>query len=117
MKVLLIINSAPYGNEHAYNALRIAMQFQKDYDGDEIRVFLMADGALCALSSQQTPNGYYNIERMLDLIMKKGAKVNMCTSCGEARGLKDVKIIEGVEWSSMKDLTFWIADSDKVINY
>jgi uncharacterized protein involved in oxidation of intracellular sulfur len=31
MKVLIIINDAPYGSEKAYNALRIAMQLQKDF--------------------------------------------------------------------------------------
>lgn len=117
MKVLIIINSAPYVNEHAYNALRIAMQFQKDFEGTEIRIYLIADGVFCAMPKEQTPNGFYNIERILESIIHKGGKVKMCTSCGEARGLKEVKLIEGVEWSNMKDLTFWIADSDKVINY
>ena len=30
MKVLIIINDAPYGTEKAYNALRVAMQLQKE---------------------------------------------------------------------------------------
>lgn len=117
MKVLIIINSAPYGNEHAYNALRIAMQFQKDFEGTEIRIYLIADGVFCAMPKEQTPNGFYNIERMLDAVITKGGKVRMCTTCGEARGLKEIKLTEGTEWSSMKALTEWIADSDKVINY
>lgn len=29
MKVLIIINDAPYGTEKAYNALRLASQIQK----------------------------------------------------------------------------------------
>jgi sulfur relay (sulfurtransferase) complex TusBCD TusD component (DsrE family) len=32
-KVLILINDAPYGTEKAYNALRLAMQIQKDYEG------------------------------------------------------------------------------------
>ena len=31
-KVLILINDAPYGTEKAYNALRLAMQIQKDYE-------------------------------------------------------------------------------------
>lgn len=31
IKVLIIINDAPYGSEKAYNALRIAIQLQKDF--------------------------------------------------------------------------------------
>jgi uncharacterized protein involved in oxidation of intracellular sulfur len=31
MKILIIINDAPYGTEKAYNALRIANQINKDF--------------------------------------------------------------------------------------
>ncbi len=59
MKVL-IINDPPYGTEKAYNALRVANQLGKDYkDEIEVRIFLMADAATCALAGQETPDGYY----------------------------------------------------------
>jgi uncharacterized protein involved in oxidation of intracellular sulfur len=69
-KVLILINDAPYGTEKAYNALRLAIQLGKDQESIEVRVFLMADAANCALASQNTPNGYYNIERMLQTSAK-----------------------------------------------
>ena len=56
MKYLFIINDAPYGTEKAYNALRLAMQIQKDFPDNEVRIFLMADAATCALQNQNTPN-------------------------------------------------------------
>lgn len=117
MKTLIIINDAPYGTEKAWNALRIAMQFQKDFEQAEVRVFLMADGVFCAIPNETTPNGFYNIERMIEAVIHKGGKVRFCTTCGEARGLKSMKLIEGTEWSGMKELTQWIADSDRIINY
>ncbi len=117
MKILIIINDAPYGTEKAWNALRIAMQLQKDFEETEVRVFLMADGVFCAIPNETTPNGFYNIERMIESVIHKGGKVRFCTTCGEARGLKSMKLIEGTEWSGMKELTQWIVDSDKVINY
>lgn len=117
MKVLIIINDAPYGTEKAWNALRIAMQFQKDFESAEVRVFLMADGVFCSIPNETTPNGFYNIEKMIEAVLHKGGTIRFCTTCGEARGLKNMKLIEGVEWSGMKELTQWIADSDKVINY
>jgi uncharacterized protein involved in oxidation of intracellular sulfur len=43
MKILLIVNDAPYGTEKAYNALRMAMMLQKEHPDVEVRVFLMAD--------------------------------------------------------------------------
>ena len=62
-----------------------------------------------------TPNGYYNIERMLKLSLNKGAKVKICGGCAEARGLKNVSLIEGAEISTMAELTNWVVDSDKVL--
>jgi uncharacterized protein involved in oxidation of intracellular sulfur len=116
-KILILINDAPYGTEKAYNALRLAIQLCKDHEETEVRVFLMADAANCAIADQNTPNGYYNIERMLKLIISKGAKVKICGSCAEARGLKNIQLIEGTEISTMAELTNWVVDSDKVLTF
>ena len=117
MKILILINDAPYGTEKAYNALRLAIQLGKDHENVEVRVFLLADAAGCALANQNTPNGYYNIERMLKLIISKGAKVKICGSCADARGLKSLQLIEGTEISTMAELTNWVVDSDKVVTF
>jgi uncharacterized protein involved in oxidation of intracellular sulfur len=116
-KILILINDAPYGTEKAYNALRLAMQLGKDHPDTEIRVFLMADAAFCALAGQNTPNGYYNIERMLKAVLAKGGKVKICGGCSEARGIKNLPLIEGTEMSTMAELTQWVVDSDKVITF
>jgi uncharacterized protein involved in oxidation of intracellular sulfur len=116
-KILILINDAPYGTEKAYNALRLAMQLGKDHESIEVRVFLMADAANCAIANQNTPNGYYNIERMIKAILSKGAKLKICGSCADARGLKTVQLIEGTEISTMAELTNWVVDSDKVITF
>lgn len=116
-KILILINDAPYGTEKAYNALRLAIQLGKDHENVEVRVFLMADAANCAIPNQNTPNGYYNIERMLKVIISKGAKVKICGSCADARGLKGIQLIEGAEISTMVELTNWIVESDKVITF
>ena len=65
MKILFILNEAPYGSEKTYNALRIAMALQKDQPGTEVLVFLVADAVTAALPAQTTPQGYYNVERMV----------------------------------------------------
>ncbi len=117
MKVLFIINDAPYGSEKAYNALRIANQLSKEHTDVEVRIFLMADAANCAIANQTTPNGYYNIERMMKLSLNKGAKVKICGSCAEARGLKNLALVEGAEISNLAELTNWIVDSDKMLTF
>jgi uncharacterized protein involved in oxidation of intracellular sulfur len=69
MKILLILNDPPYGTELVYNGLRLAMNLQKNHEQVELSVFLMGDAASAAKSGQQTPNGYYNIERMLKTLV------------------------------------------------
>lgn len=115
--ILILINDAPYGSEKAYNAFRLALQLGKDHPDVEVRVFLMADAANCAIAGQTTPNGYYNIERMIKSVVKKGGKVKICGSCADARGLKNIQLIEGTELSTMAELTNWVVDSNKVITF
>ena len=116
-KILIIINDAPYGTGKAYNALRLANQLGKDHPDVEVKIFLLADAATCAIANQNTPNGYYIIERMLKLSLLKGAKVKICGSCAEARGLKNVPIVEGTEISNMAELTDWVVSSDKILTF
>jgi uncharacterized protein involved in oxidation of intracellular sulfur len=117
MKVLIIINDAPYGTEKAYNALRLATTILKEYEGTEMSIFLMADAVGCAIPNQKTPDGYYNIERMLKIIVNKRGKIKLCTSCVEARGLKEMKFIDGAELSSMKELAQLVMESDRVVTF
>lgn len=70
-KYLFIINEAPYGNERPYNALRHALNLVKRASV-QVKVFLVADAVYCARKGQKTPEGYYNIERMLKSLAKRG---------------------------------------------
>jgi len=69
--VLFILNDAPYGNERPYNALRLALNLAKR-GGLQVRVFMTGDGVLCAQRGQQTPQGYYNVERMVKSLARRG---------------------------------------------
>ena len=117
MKILIIVNDGPYGTEKAYNALRLANQLNKEHEEVEVRLFLMADAATCAIANQTTPSGYYNIERMIKLAISKGTKVKICGSCADTRGLKHTSLVEGAEISSMAELTNWVHNSDKVLTF
>jgi uncharacterized protein involved in oxidation of intracellular sulfur len=117
MNILLIINDAPYGSEKAFNAFRLAMTLQKEHSDVEVHIFLMADAVTCALPAQTTPQGYYNIERMLKAVINKGGQVKACGSCSEARGIKGLALLEGVEISTMSQLAQWTVDADKVLTF
>ena len=69
--ILLIINDGPYGNERPFNALRLALNLVKR-PGVEVRVFMTGDGVACARRDQKTPDGYYNIERMVKSLARRG---------------------------------------------
>lgn len=68
-----ILNYAPYGTEFAYNGLRLALALAKKKE--PLSIFMVGDGVLCALDDQQTPDGTYNIARMIKGLLKRGAKV------------------------------------------
>ncbi len=117
-KILIIINDAPYGTEKAYNALRMAMTLQKEHAEEvQVNVFLLADAVACALAGQNTPNGYYNVERMLKSVLNKGGKVKSCGGCCDARGLQASLFLEGVEKSNMKEFADWTVEADKVLTF
>lgn len=117
MNVLILINDAPYGTEKAYNALRLAMAIQKDHATVQVNVFLMADAVGCGLPGQNTPQGYYNIERMIKSIVTKGGKIKACGTCADARGIKNVQLVDGVEISNMAELAKWTIEADKVFTF
>lgn len=117
MKILIIINDAPYGTEKAYNALKMAMAIQKENAGVEVKIFLLADAVFCGLANQKTPNGYYNIERMLRSFIQKGGEVKACGGCSEARGIDTLEFVEGVQLSNMKEFAQWTLDCEKVITF
>jgi len=69
--LLIILNEGPYGSERPYNGLRLAMSLQKK--GAPVKLFLMGDAVGCAKKGQQTPSGFYNVERMIGSVARKGA--------------------------------------------
>lgn len=111
--VLFILNDAPYGNERAYNALRLAGALAAK-DDVKLSLFLMADAVTCAKRGQKVPPGYYNIELMLNKVIRKG-EVNLCGTCMEARGLTDAELVNGAKHSTLAQLADWTLAADKVL--
>jgi uncharacterized protein involved in oxidation of intracellular sulfur len=68
---LIVINDGPYGNERAYNALRLALNLVKRPEA-RVRVYLIGDGVACARRGQKTPEGFYNVERMMKSLAQRG---------------------------------------------
>ena len=114
MKTLLILNDPPYGTERSYNGLRLAGALAKR-EGEEVKVFLMADAAACAKAGQKVPQGYYNLGRMLQVVSQHRGEVGVCGSCMEARGLADTDLVPGSRRSTLEELADWTLWADKVL--
>jgi uncharacterized protein involved in oxidation of intracellular sulfur len=89
MNILFLLNDAPYGSDKNYNAMRTAIQLQKQDKNMSIKVYLMSDAVTAAIDGQTVKQGAYNIGSMLSEIMASGGEVKICSSCAESRGVKD----------------------------
>ncbi|MFP4287227.1 MAG: DsrE/DsrF/TusD sulfur relay family protein [Candidatus Izemoplasmataceae bacterium] len=114
MKYLFIVNESPYGNEKPYNALRLAMTLQKEQNA-EINMFFMGDSVVCAMKNQKTPDGYYNLERMVKAVSRKNAGIYLCGTCMDARGINEEIIIDTTKRSTMSELGELTEKADKVL--
>jgi uncharacterized protein involved in oxidation of intracellular sulfur len=115
IRILVILNDAPYGSERSYNGLRLADSLARKPE-TEVRLFLMGDSVMCAKSGQLTPNGYYNIERMLKPVLRNG-QVAACGTCMEARGISLEMLSDGVHKGTLEELTEWTLWSDRILDF
>ncbi len=113
-KTLFVLNDAPYGTERSYNALRLAGSLAKA-EGEEVRMFLLGDAASCAKSGQKVPEGFYNIQLMLNRVTRSNGKVGVCGTCMDARGISETELAEGTQKSTLAELTSWTQWADKVL--
>lgn len=113
-KTLFILNDPPYGTERSYNALRLAGTLSRA-EGEEVRMFLMGDAASCAKSGQKVPEGFYNLQLMVGKVTRSGARVGVCGTCMDARGIPDGELTEGTHRSTLAELAAWTQWADKVL--
>lgn len=115
MKHLILLNDPPYGTERSFNGLRMAHALTKNDAEAEVTVFLMADAVFCAKAGQKTPEGYYNLERMIRRVLTAKGRVLMCGACMDARGLTEGDMMEGASRSTMDELAQSTLTADKVL--
>jgi uncharacterized protein involved in oxidation of intracellular sulfur len=75
----------------------------------------MADAVLAAKADQKTPDGYYNVERMLKRILGNHGAVLLCGTCMDARGIGDAELMVGARRSTMDELAGATVEADKVM--
>lgn len=114
MKTLFILNDPPYGTERSYNGLRLAGALSKR-EGEVVKVFLIGDASSCAKKGQKVPQGFYNLEVMLNNVVRNKGEIGVCGTCMDARGMTDQELIEGATHSTLENLTNWTIWADKIL--
>jgi uncharacterized protein involved in oxidation of intracellular sulfur len=114
MNTLFILNDPPYGTERSYNALRLAGTLARNA-GDAVKVFLMGDAAVCAKKGHSVPQGYYNVNRMLQGLTQRRVPVGVCGTCMDARGIGGDELLDATTRSSLDELAAWTMWADKVL--
>lgn len=114
MHTLLILNDAPYGTERTYNGLRLGLALAKTSDA-QVTLFLMADAVGAAKVGQKTPDGYYNIERMVKRLTLAPHRVLLCGSCMDARALAESELVGGAQRSTMDELARETLAADRTL--
>ncbi|MEQ8344133.1 MAG: DsrE family protein [Sneathiellaceae bacterium] len=113
--ILFILNDPPYGTERVFNALRLAHALRKRDADAEIVLFLMADAVIGARQGQTTPDGFYNVERMLKRVIVGKGRVLLCGTCMDARGMTEGDLMQGAVRSTMDELAEATARADRVL--
>jgi uncharacterized protein involved in oxidation of intracellular sulfur len=115
-KILVIVNGPAYGADETYNAIRLANALMRRDDA-QVTLFLMGDGVTCAIAGQQTPNGYYTLDRMLKSFARHGGSIACCGTCLDARGLAKEQLIDEAGRSTIDDLAAWTVEADDVLTF
>jgi uncharacterized protein involved in oxidation of intracellular sulfur len=116
VNILFIVNDPPYGTERSYNALRHVNAVAKE-PSTSVKLFLMADAVQCARQGQIVPQGYYNLEQMITIAIRREVEVGACGTYMQARALSDDDLIPGAHRSSMDELCQWTIWADKIVVY
>ncbi len=116
MEILIILNDAPYGSERTFQGLRMADAMLKLEDEADLTVYLSNDAVLSAKTGQLTPDGYYNVERMLKPIIRRGTVV-VCRTCAEARGLAPEDLMDGVRIVTLGEAAELALEAEKILTY
>jgi len=102
LKALFILNAAPYGSESTYNGIRLAAALARR-EHNVIRLYMMGDAVGTARTGQKVREGYYNLQLMLDQVVRAGSgNVSACGSCMDARGMTDEGLLEGTHRGTLE---------------
>jgi uncharacterized protein involved in oxidation of intracellular sulfur len=111
MKYLVILNEAPDPGERTYNGLRFANALAQE-PGVELSLFLIGDAVAAARNGATFSR---EIASLVAGVAQLERPIGVCGSCIDARGIATTDLARGAHRGSMKELTAWTVEADKVI--
>lgn len=116
MKLLMILNRRPYdGSDVVWNALRLAEAALGDRH--QVRIFLMNDAVDIARVCDPPMGAEFDVTKMLQEAVKRGAQLKLCTTCVTRCGIGHGALIPEAELGKMADLVAWIAEAERVVSF
>lgn len=113
----IIINDGAYGSEKPWNALRLALACTTEALKVDVNILLMGDAVTIAKKGQKPPEGFFNLEKMLVELIVRGARISVCGTCMNSRGLTQEDLIQGVEKGTMVGLAKWIKEGHMLLSF
>ena len=116
--ILIIVNAPAYGSERMLSALRLATAIAgQEVETVDLRLFMMSDAVTVGLAGQAGVEAGGGLQQMIEELVRSGAKVRLCRSCAQTRGMLDLALIPGVIIGTLPELAEWTLAADKVISF
>ncbi len=113
--ILIIAHASPYGSERCLSALRVALALAREQDKAKVTLFLMSDATVVGLPNQQDAG--QTLQTMVEELVALKVPVHLCRTCALARGLGELKLIDGCDIRTLADLAAATLAADKVITF
>ena len=111
--VLIILSDAPYEGDATWNALRLAGTLAER--GSPVRIFVMYDAIDVVRAGSMPAGSEFDLQAMLRDLLKKGARLKICTTCVNRCGIGHGEVIPEAVMASMADLAEWVVESDRTV--
>lgn len=114
MKITIQTMVTPYTHQDMDTVIKIAEAALKR--GHEVRIFLFADAIVAANKKIKPMRIDRKIPELLEKLIEKGVRIDICGLCMEYRGLTEDSIIKGAKPSGLPELAELIYTSDRFVN-
>jgi sulfur relay (sulfurtransferase) complex TusBCD TusD component (DsrE family) len=115
MATVVLVNTAPYGTEGPYNALRLVQALA--LQGEEVDLFFMGDGVHTGRAGQEPLTAHASLEAMVREVLERSVTVTLCGTCCKARGVAEDELISGVRIGTITELADLVRAADRVVSF